>query len=667
MKKQKVFLLIVLLIISAMIFTSIANAGFTIRLEKDVAYSWLTGVPSNVTFNIYDSEVAGTPVATQTFPFLTWMTDLGIVSLSPVLAPTYYETVMRIKADFTNTDTLTRQMQLWVEIKLDGAVEGVREQIKQEAWAMFADEAGYAYGISDNAVTSAKIADGAVSSSDVGFNYAGSSSKGGPASDLNCTTCVSESELDFTAGTGDITGVTAGTGLSGGGPSGDVTLNADTSYLQRRVAGTCTAGSSIRVVNADGSVTCETDDIGGGGDNLGDHTATQNLRLNGNWLSGDGGNEGVYVDNTGNVGIGTTSPASLLHILGNSNVAMVLQNPIFPSGLQAVGIYQSALESSLLIGRMDDAGVSMTRADLMIQSTTGNVGIGTTTPGTALHVLSTGSSGQTPTDLRGLFVENSGTGNGFYVFQTATAGGGKSFSITNAGNVGIGTTSPQEKLHVVGPARYDLGSGSINISTPGGWPGVIAYIPNGNRRDITYNSTGISLSASNSASPPQNTNVLLIKEDGTVSVKVIEIRGGADLSEQFEINGTKADLLPSPGMVVSIDPENIGALVVSDKSYDRTVAGIISGAGDIKPGMLMGPEGLNVDKANPVALTGRVYVHADASNGSIKPGDLLTTSDMPGHAMKVTDYTKAQGAILGKAMSSLDEGKGLVLVLVSLQ
>ncbi len=49
--------------------------------------------------------------------------------------------------------------------------------------------------LADNAVTSAKIADGAVASADVGFNYAGSSSKGGPASDLGCSTCVSSGEI----------------------------------------------------------------------------------------------------------------------------------------------------------------------------------------------------------------------------------------------------------------------------------------------------------------------------------------------------------------------------------------------------------------------------------------------------------------------------------------
>jgi hypothetical protein len=46
---------------------------------------------------------------------------------------------------------------------------------------------------------------------------------------------------------------------------------------------------------------------------------------------------------------------------------------------------------------------------------------------------------------------------------------------------------------------------------------------------------------------------------------------------------------------------------------------------------------------------------------------MLTTSDIPGHAMKATDRELAYGAVIGKAMTALDEGTGLVLVLVNLQ
>lgn len=66
------------------------------------------------------------------------------------------------------------------------------------------------------------------------------------------------------AGGGDITGVTAGTGLTGGGDSGTVTLNVDTSTIQSRISGTCPAGQSIRAISQSGTVTCETDDDSGG-------------------------------------------------------------------------------------------------------------------------------------------------------------------------------------------------------------------------------------------------------------------------------------------------------------------------------------------------------------------------------------------------------------------
>ena len=156
----------------------------------------------------------------------------------------------------------------------------------------------------------------------------------------------------------------------------------------------------------------------------------------------------------------------------------------------------------------------------------------------------------------------------------------------------------------------------------------------------------------------------LLDVAGTTQTKVLKITGGADLAEPFVIASTDVIL---PGSVVSIDPAHPGQLRVASSAYDRTVAGIISGAGGVKPGILLTQTGSEADGDYPVALTGRVYAWADAAGGPIIPGDLLTTSDTPGHVMKVNDHTRAQGAVIGKAMSSLDEGRGLVLVLVALQ
>jgi hypothetical protein len=178
----------------------------------------------------------------------------------------------------------------------------------------------------------------------------------------------------------------------------------------------------------------------------------------------------------------------------------------------------------------------------------------------------------------------------------------------------------------------------------------------------------------------QGGQILLRKADGTTTIEIdgdfngdgriitqeLQITGGSDLSEQFDV-GEALGTGPAPGMVVSIDPNRPGKLIVSAKAYDRTVAGIISGAGGVDTGLYMGQKGTPADGSHPVALTGRVYCWCDATRGAIQPGDLLTTSATPGYAMKVRDHARAQGAILGKAMTSLDEGRGLVLVLVTLQ
>ena len=153
--------------------------------------------------------------------------------------------------------------------------------------------------------------------------------------------------------------------------------------------------------------------------------------------------------------------------------------------------------------------------------------------------------------------------------------------------------------------------------------------------------------------------------DGRITTQVLQITGGSDLSENFDVNAEKDEL--QSGMIVSIDSKNPGELVLAREAYDAKVAGILSGAGGVKPGMLMGQKGTKADGKHPVALTGRVYCHVDASHGAIEPGDMITTSTTPGHGMKATNRERAFGSIIGKAMTGLAEGKGLVLVLVNLQ
>jgi hypothetical protein len=142
----------------------------------------------------------------------------------------------------------------------------------------------------------------------------------------------------------------------------------------------------------------------------------------------------------------------------------------------------------------------------------------------------------------------------------------------------------------------------------------------------------------------------------------IRIRG-ADIVEGFESSTGEAI---EPGTVVSIDPVRAGRLMPSGEAYDTKVAGVVSGAGGVPYGMALAYDG-QFDGETKVAMTGRVYVKCTAEAGAIEPGDLLTTASLPGHAMKAADRDRAHGTVIGKAMSALDDGTGLVLVLVNLQ
>jgi hypothetical protein len=324
--------------------------------------------------------------------------------------------------------------------------------------------------------------------------------------------------------------------------------------------------------------------------------------------------------------------------------------------------------------------------------TGGSLGIGTTTPAATLHVAA-GSAGVAP-NPNSIVAFEKGSGGYLSILSGAPNETGILFGSPNsaqdagiiynnpaiprglqfrtAGNFTSMSLDQFADLHL-----YDAVGFADVVLQPGGGGGSSLFL---NVSSVPYlqlltsSTTGASAYFYNTVK--NNATITLLADDGTgnglITTSVLQITGGADLSEQFDVRDapdTPRSTLhtPTPGSVVCIDPENPGQLVVSSRPYDRTVAGIVSGAGGIKPGMLMGHQGTLADGKHPIALTGRVYCLADASNGSIQPGDLLTTSATPGHAMKVSDPNRAQGAILGKAMSKLEAGKGLVLVLVTLQ
>jgi hypothetical protein len=253
----------------------------------------------------------------------------------------------------------------------------------------------------------------------------------------------------------------------------------------------------------------------------------------------------------------------------------------------------------------------------------------------------------------------------------------------DTGNTGVGTTSPEAKLHVEtdrrdGKAVY----GHANYSTRdndyagaknyGGYfvaegpasPMGLGYGPGG---------TGIyakgSFLAGDFDGPVRINGNASIIGDVTIFKRVssggtsilMTLGEGLDYAEGFPVSEERR---ANPGCVLVIDAKNPGKLRLSDEAYDTKVAGIAAGGNGLGSGVRLGGEEFDCD----VALAGRVYCNVDATHAGVEPGDLLTTASTPGYAMKVLDHTRAQGAILGKAMEKLEHGKkGQILVLVTLQ
>jgi len=198
----------------------------------------------------------------------------------------------------------------------------------------------------------------------------------------------------------------------------------------------------------------------------------------------------------------------------------------------------------------------------------------------------------------------------------------------------------------------------VGFATAPGKAGVLGLAPNGNAlAGISDNATGLFAKGPLFAGIFQGN----VDVSGNISCAQDIILTNADCAEDFDIAGAA---LIEPGTVMVLDQD--GALQQSELAYDKRVAGVISGAGDLRPGLILGRQASQGNRV-PIALLGKVYCKVDAQYSLIEVGDLLTTSPTPGHAMKAADQLKAFGSVIGKALQPMQSGQGMISILVALQ
>ncbi len=219
----------------------------------------------------------------------------------------------------------------------------------------------------------------------------------------------------------------------------------------------------------------------------------------------------------------------------------------------------------------------------------------------------------------------------------------------------VGITSAPNKSGVWGRSTVGVGvSGSSTKSD-----GVVGSTESKGKSGVFgWSSKGIGVTARS------NDGTALYVDGTSIFKKFASFEGGhGDLAENYY--GSE-DL--EGGDVVVIDPDSGMALKLANKANDTAVAGIVSTA----PSMKIAGR-IDDDQGVPLVIAGRTLCKVDASYGSIKPGDLLTTSPTPGYAMKASPIVingvefHRPGTIIGKALEAWNEGRGMIVVLVTLQ
>ncbi len=369
----------------------------------------------------------------------------------------------------------------------------------------------------------------------------------------------------------------------------------------------------------------------------------------------------MMIDTAGNVAIGRSDPTHALDVLGNGPIVAgtSASRAVRAQSSQPFGSAIGIDATNLVGGKMWDffatggtagegQGKLILRNDtdfrnVMTLTGGGNVGIATTAP---VSMLTIGDS----------------------AYSLPSAGGRSPFLVTSGAFIGntVGDAVAMANFgywcfpHTGAGTAPALSVRALKTGGASGWQGTAVGLTHDVDNTIGY-SGGLWFNNGNvgigTTTPGYKLDV-----NGNLGANCVTIKGGCDLVEGFDSQAKDLE----PGTLMVIDPAHPGELMPSTSAYDSKVAGIVSGAGGINPGIKMGQDGV-MDGKHPIAMTGRVYVKCTTAGGAIQPGDLLTTSDLAGMAMKASDRSRAPGAVIGKAMSALDKDTGLVLVLVNLQ
>jgi hypothetical protein len=374
--------------------------------------------------------------------------------------------------------------------------------------------------------------------------------------------------------------------------------------------------------------------------------------------------------NPGDIAFYTTSTGTtptyeeLLRMKASGNIGIGTITPGYRLDVQGGSINSSGglcIAGDCKTAWSQVGGSQWTTSGTTINYSTGNVGIGVASPTTKLDV--NGTVNATALTVNGTAVTSS---------QWSTSGSTVNYS---TGNVGVNTSSPSAKLHVTGvttsgtaafagtnfTSHFNHGNGTEDTYIRGGKTTSKVIINDGASGGVLMAQgggnvgigTGSPTSKLHVAGTGRFTGDLTV--DGNIAAKYQDMAEWVPAAEQL-----------AAGTVVVLDSSKSNQVISSTMSYDTRVAGVISA----QPGIVLGEKS---DNKVLVATTGRVLVNVDATSGPIEIGDLLVTSDREGVAMKSVPVEiggvriHRPGTLIGKALEPLSSGTGKILVLLSLQ